>query len=232
VLIPGETGTGKELAARCIHFMSANRKKAFVSVDCSTLVPSVIESEPFGYAQGSSTDACEDKPRLLAAASGGTLFLDEIAELRSDLQRKLLAVLPENQFRPPGAAAPKHLDARVISATDHNLLKGIAAGQFREDLYYRLNGMQIDLPPLRERKGDIPLLVDSFVAKFSGYDPRARFSHAAMTCLCDYDWPGNVRELKNTVERAVSLSNGQVIEMGDLHLGCRNELPPDAEGSP
>lgn len=224
VLVLGESGTGKELVARSIHFSGPRRHGPFVPVDCSALVPTLIESELFGYVKGAFTGAMRSKQGLLEAADGGTLFLDEIADLPFDLQAKLLRALQEREIRPVGANDQVPVNVRVIAATNRDLEAAIRNNAFRQDLYFRLNVVQVKLPPLRERKSDIPLLVNLFLEKFS--DPAARgkggpaplrgISEDAMARLMAYDWPGNVRELENAIERAVALGSGPILHVGDL----------------
>jgi len=223
VLILGETGTGKELVARSIHFISPRRDKPFVPVDCAALVPTLIEAELFGYVKGAFTGAFQTHCGLLASAGEGTLFLDEIGDLPPSLQAKLLRVLQENQSRPIGSNVAIPFRARVIAATHRNLHAEIKIGSFREDLYFRLNVFQIDVPPLRKRKSDIPVLVDSFVGKYAESDLKRKFSDAAIDCLLTYDWPGNVRELENTVARSLALSSQPMIDVQDLSLDFLDE---------
>jgi DNA-binding NtrC family response regulator len=217
VLILGESGTGKELVARSIHFSGPRKNKPIVPVDCSALVPTLIESELFGYVKGAFTGAMHNRQGLMEVANGGTLFLDEIGDLPVDLQAKLLRALQEKEIRPVGSTDRVPITVRIIAATNRDLEAAVRQGKFRQDLYFRLNVVQIKLPPLRDRKGDIPLLVNSFLEKFSGPDsePR-RVSEDAMACLMAYDWPGNVRELENAVERAIALGSGPVFHVGDL----------------
>jgi len=217
VLILGESGTGKELVARSIHFMGVRQKKPFVPVDCSGLVPTLIESELFGYVKGAFTGAQHARAGLLETGNGGTVFLDEIGDLPVDLQAKLLRALQEREVRPVGATDRVRIDIRIIAATNRDLESAIRTGGFRQDLYFRLNVVQLKLPPLRERKSDIPLLVNSFLEKFSDPQrPIRTISEDAMRRLMLYDWPGNVRELENAVERAVALGSGPILHMGDL----------------
>ena len=217
VLILGESGTGKELVARSIHFLGARKDRPFVPVDCSALVATLIESELFGYVKGAFTGAMQSKQGLLEAAQGGTLFLDEIGDMPVDLQAKLLRALQEREIKPVGSTERRHINVRIIAATNRDLDAAIKAGSFRQDLYFRLNVVQIKLPPLRDRKRDIPLLVTSFLEKFSdpASSPRT-ISEDAMQRLIAYDWPGNVRELENAIERAVALGSGPILHAGDL----------------
>jgi transcriptional regulator with PAS, ATPase and Fis domain len=217
VLILGESGTGKELVARSIHFLGERKNRPFTPVDCSALVPTLIESELFGYVKGAFTGAVQAKQGLLEAAQGGTLFLDEIGDLPVDLQAKLLRVLQEREVKPVGSTERRRIDVRIIAATNRDLEAAIRNGSFRQDLYFRLNVVQIKLPPLRERKSDIALLVTSFLEKFTDPQGPARsISEDAMRQLVAYDWPGNVRELENAIERAVALGSGPIVHVGDL----------------
>jgi DNA-binding NtrC family response regulator len=217
VLILGESGTGKELVARSIHFNGPNAAKPFVPVDCGALVPTLIESELFGHVKGAFTGADRAKEGLLASAEGGTVFLDEIGELPLDLQAKLLRALQEKEIRPVGATQAKPISARVLAATNRDLAGMVEQGKFRKDLYFRLNVVNLRIPPLRDRRGDIATLAMHFLRqmqKESGVD--RSFSDATLRVLEEYDWPGNVRELENAIERACALSSGPVLHMGDL----------------
>ncbi len=217
VLILGESGTGKELVARSIHFSGPRKNKPFAPVDCSSLVPTLIESELFGYVKGAFTGAQHTKQGLFEAAGEGTLFLDEIGDLSIDLQAKLLRALQEHEIKPVGSNERIGIRARVIAATNRDLESAIRTGGFRQDLYFRLNVVQIKLPPLRERKADILLLVNTFLEKFSDpARPIHTISEDAMRRIMAYDWPGNIRELENAVERAVALGSGPILHVGDL----------------
>jgi DNA-binding NtrC family response regulator len=217
VLILGESGTGKELVARSIHFSGVRKDRPFVPVDCSSLVPTLIESELFGYVKGAFTGALHGKQGLLEAANGGTLFLDEIGDMPVDLQAKLLRALQEHEVKPVGSTERRRIDVRIIAATNRDLELAIRSGAFRQDLYFRLNVVQIKLPALRERKSDIPLLVTAFLEKFSDPQlPAWSISEDAMRRLIAYDWPGNVRELENAIERGVALGNGPIVDVADL----------------
>jgi DNA-binding NtrC family response regulator len=217
VLILGESGTGKELVARSVHFSGARKDRPFIPVDCSSLVPTLIESELFGYVKGAFTGALHGKQGLLEAAHGGTLFLDEIGDMPVDLQAKLLRVLQEREVKPVGSTERRRIDVRIIAATNRDLETAIRSGSFRQDLYFRLNVVQIKLPSLRERKSDIPLLVTAFLDKFADAQSQARtISEDAMRRLIAYDWPGNVRELENAIERAVALGSGPIVHVADL----------------
>src|SRR6202790_5233945 len=237
VLILGESGTGKEMVAKSVHFSGPRKERPFAPVDCSSLVPTLIESELFGYVKGAFTGALHGKQGLLEAANGGTLFLDEIGDMPVDLQAKLLRALQEREVKPVGSTERRRIDVRVIAATNRDLDSAIKAGAFRQDLYFRLNVVQIKLPALRERKSDIPLLVTSFLDKFSSSQQTSRtISEDAMRQLIAYDWPGNVRDLENAMERAVALGSGPIVHVGDLptnlqyptteRLPERNELVP------
>ncbi len=217
VLILGESGTGKELVARSIHYLGTRRDKPFVPVDCSALTPTLIESELFGYVKGAFTGALQNKQGLLEAADGGSLFLDEIGDLPVDLQAKLLRALQEREIKPVGSTERITISARVIAATNRDLEAAVRNGTFRQDLFFRLNVVQIKLPPLRERKTDIPLLVNAFLEKFTQPGDRVQtIASDVMARLIAYDWPGNVRELENAIERAVALSSGPILQIADL----------------
>jgi two-component system response regulator HydG len=217
VLILGESGTGKELVARSIHYSGPRKNKTFAPVDCSSLVPTLIESELFGYVKGAFTGAQHSKQGLLEAAGEGTLFLDEIGDLPVDLQAKLLRALQEHEIKPVGSNERIGIRARVIAATNRDLEAAIRTGGFRQDLYFRLNVVQIKLPPLRDRKADIPLLVSAFLEKFSDpARPIHTISEDAMRRIMAYDWPGNIRELENAIERAAALGSGPILHVGDL----------------
>jgi DNA-binding NtrC family response regulator len=217
VLILGESGTGKELVARSVHYSGSRKDRTFVPVDCSSLVPTLIESELFGYVKGAFTGAQHGKTGLLEAANGGTLFLDEIGDMPVDLQAKLLRALQEREVKPVGSTERRRIDVRVMAATNRDLEAAIKNGGFRQDLYFRLNVVQIKLPGLRERKSDIPLLVMAFLDKFCDSQRTERtISEEAMRRLIAYDWPGNVRELENCIERAVALGSGPIVHVADL----------------
>ncbi|HWW15373.1 MAG TPA: sigma-54 dependent transcriptional regulator [Candidatus Dormibacteraeota bacterium] len=215
VLISGESGTGKELIARAIHFRGAFANRPFVAVDCGSLVPTLIESELFGYEKGAFTGALKSKQGLFQSADTGSVFLDEIGELPLELQAKLLRVLQEKEVRPVGSNQRVKVDVRIIAATNRDLEAAYKNGTFRKDLYFRLNVVTVHVPALRERRSDIPMLVNWFCERYApGAD--LRVSNAAMKALMNYEWPGNVRELENCVERAVALGNGTLIDLGDL----------------
>jgi DNA-binding NtrC family response regulator len=237
VLVLGESGTGKELIARSIHFSGPRRNRPFVPVDCSALVPTLIESELFGYVKGAFTGAMHSKTGLLEAADSGTLFLDEIGDLPVDLQAKLLRVLQEKEVKPVGSTDRVSISTRVIAATNRDLETAVRQGAFRQDLFFRLNVVQIKLPPLRERKSDIPLLVNFFLEKFADADGSVRTIYEeAMARLIAYDWPGNVRELENVIERAVALGSGPILHVGDLptnlQYGTSERIPQSDEVVP
>jgi len=231
VLILGESGTGKEMVARSVHFSGPRKDRPFAPVDCSSLVPTLIESELFGYVKGAFTGAIQAKQGLLEAAAGGTLFLDEIGDMPVDLQAKLLRALQEREVKPVGSTERRRINVRVIAATNRDLESAIRTGAFRQDLYFRLNVVQMKLPALRDRKSDIPLLVTSFLEKFSGMHGSTRtISDDAMRRLIAYDWPGNVRELENAIERAVALGSGPIVHVGDLPSNLQyssSERAPD-----
>jgi len=218
ILITGESGTGKELVARAIHSQSHRRNKPFVAVSCSALPESLLESELFGHEKGSFTGAYAQKKGKFEFANGGTLFLDEVGEMSANIQVHLLRVLEEKEFTRVGGNEPIRVDVRVISATNKDLRKAIEKQEFREDLYYRLNVVNIELPPLRERKDDVPLLAEHFLHKFAMENQKeiTGFSPEAMELVLDYDWPGNVRELENAIERAVILAKDSIITIADL----------------
>ena len=218
VLITGESGTGKELVARTIHHLSNRRNQNFVAVNCGAIPETLLESEFFGYKKGAFTGADFDKSGLFQEANNGTIFLDEIGELPLQLQVKLLRVLQEREIRPIGSNSSIKVNVRVIAATNRNLQSLIEEGKFRSDLYYRLNVVNIHVPPLRERHDDIPLLANYFLAKFSHkYNKNVvGFSNIVMDSFIKYDWPGNVREMENVIERAVILARKNTIEATEL----------------
>jgi transcriptional regulator with PAS, ATPase and Fis domain len=221
VLITGESGTGKELVARAIHYRGLLSKRPFVAVDCGSLVPSLIESELFGYEKGAFTGAIRSKDGLFQSAHGGTIFLDEIGELSMELQAKLLRVLQEKEVRPVGSNQKIKVDVRVIAATNRDLDTAQKEGTFRKDLFFRLNVVALHLPSLRERKSDVHPLVHYFLDRFAP-DKAITVSPAAMKCMLQYDWPGNVRELENCIERAVALGSQEMIDLADLPPALRH----------
>jgi len=226
ILITGESGTGKELVARALHDHSSRKDKPFIKVNCAAIPKELIESELFGYERGAFTGAVSSKPGRFELANGGTLFLDEIGEIPVEMQVKLLRALQESEFERVGGIKTMRVDVRLVAATNRDLKKLIAAGTFREDLFYRLNVVPMRLPALRERATDIPILVEHFLTKFndrlkkhvSGTEPDA------MEVLCNYSWPGNIRELENVVERAVLFCDAQKVRAEDL--------PPEVRGGP
>ncbi len=228
VLLTGESGTGKELAARAIHELSPRADEPFIPINCGAIPANLLESELFGHIKGAFTDASSDKEGLFMAADGGTLFLDEIAELPLELQIKLLRVLQENEVRRVGESTARSVDVRIIAATLHDLEERVDNGAFRRDLFYRLHVINIDLPPLRERLDDIPLLVDHFIdiqnerlgTDIEGLTPEA------MDTLLEYGWPGNVRELHNCIERGVVITSGTKIDHDDLPAALRRGDDP------
>ncbi|WP_446745895.1 sigma-54-dependent transcriptional regulator [Silvibacterium acidisoli] len=223
VLILGESGTGKELVARTIHSSGPNAHKSFLPIDCGSLMSSLVESELFGYAEGAFPGANRAKLGVLASAGGGTVFLDEIAEMPLDLQGRLLRALQEKQVRPLGALESVPINVRIVAATSRDLAAMVAQGKFRKDLYYRLNVVSLRIPPLRDRREDIPLLVKHFLDA-AGRKDNATYtlSDNALRTLTSYTWPGNVRELENAVERACSMSSGPMLHAGDLPTQLQN----------
>lgn len=216
VLLEGETGTGKELIARAIHNSSARQDRAFVPVNCAALPEGLFESELFGHSKGAFTDAKTAKKGLFAEAADGTLLLDEIGEMPLSVQAKILRVLQDRQIRPVGSNDSIPFEARVIAATNKNLREEVEAGRFREDLYYRLNIFKITVPPLRERREDIPLLIQEFLDRHERNGVSAKVSSEVMRFLLDYPWPGNIRELENVIERCVFLAEGGEVALHDL----------------
>ena len=228
VLISGESGTGKELVARAIHFRGMMAQTPFVAVDCGALVPTLMESEMFGYEKGAFTGAMKSKTGLFQAANGGSIFLDEIGELPLEMQAKLLRVLQEKEVRPVGSNDRHTVDVRVIAATNRDLESAYRTGTFRKDLYFRLNVVTVHIPPLRERRADIPTLVHHFLSRYTPTKP-LQVTAAAMKSLLQYDWPGNVRELENCIARAVTLGDQETIDVQDLPPAIRSEQPASSE---
>ncbi|MCP4574581.1 MAG: PAS domain S-box protein [bacterium] len=224
-LIEGETGTGKELFARAVHSLSSRRSGPFVVANCAALPETLLESELFGFKRGAFTGAHKDKPGRFALARGGTIFLDEVGDMAPALQVRLLRVLQEKTIEPLGGTGVEETDARVVLATNRSLEDLVARGEFREDLFYRVNVVRLELPPLRERREDIPLLVEHFVDRFNRLQEKdvGGISPEAMALLVGHDFPGNVRELENLVERAFVLKRGGVIEPADLPPALRPE---------
>jgi transcriptional regulator with PAS, ATPase and Fis domain len=218
-LILGETGTGKEVVARAIH--ANNPVGAFVTIDCSSLVGPLMESELFGHARGAFTGAMQQKTGLIELAHGGTAFFDEIGELPLELQAKLLRVLQEKEFRPVGSLATRRSDFRIIAATNRDLAKEVEKGTFRQDLYYRLNVINVRIAPLRDRKEDIPALVSHFLGR---YGNGQKLTPEAMEALLSYNWPGNVRELENSVQHMVAVNSGPLLQAYDLPSGVQNYM--------
>ena len=224
VLLLGESGTGKEVVARAIH--AANPKGEFVPIDCGALVGPLVESELFGHTRGAFTGAAEAKKGLIEMADGGTAFFDEIGDLPLDMQVKLLRLLQEREFRPVGALKQHKVDIRVIAATHHDLARDAAKGAFRQDLYYRLNIVSVRLPPLRERKADIPELAAYFLERLGS---QHALSDEALAAMMQYDWPGNVRELQNAVERMVALNSSVQLTVADLPSALQNRRASEPE---
>jgi Nif-specific regulatory protein len=224
--LEGESGTGKELVAKALHYNGPRRSKPFVAQFCGNLSESLLESELFGHRKGSFTGAIRDKKGMFEVADGGTFFLDEIADIPPLIQAKLLRVLQDGEMRRVGDTETRHVDVRIISATNRSLAKQVEGGLFREDLFYRLNVITIKMPPLRDRKGDIQILVQHFLDKFAARTgiPPKKITQAAMKALENYAWPGNVRELENTLERAVVLSQERPITLESLIIPKAREL--------
>jgi two-component system response regulator HydG len=231
VLLLGESGTGKELLARQIHEASPRAARAFIPVNCAAIPEGILEGELFGYEKGAFTGAVARRDGRFALADGGTLFLDEIGEIPLSVQVKLLRVLQEGEIERLGGKSQK-IDIRLVAATNKDLRRAVAEGRFREDLYYRLNVIALHVPPLRDRRDDIPLLVDHFLARFREKNGKAiaGCTRAALDVLVEYDWPGNVRELENAIERAVVLTKSSAVDVEDLPREVRG-APPIAAGS-
>lgn len=229
VLVLGESGTGKELVARAIHFHGPWRDLPFVPIDCGALSSTLIESELFGHVRGAFTGANHDRAGLLVAGGKGTVFLDEIAELPLELQSKLLRAIQEREVRPVGSNRRIPLEARIIAGTNQPLEAAITQGTFRKDLFFRLNVVSIKLPPLCDRKDDIPMLVLHFVDQYSGQQSPKGVSPEAMARLMNYDWPGNVRELENCVQRALALGSDSEIQVRDLPTNLAYAFPKGGE---
>ena len=238
IMVQGESGTGKELAARAIHQLSGRNSKNFVPVNCAAIPDDLLESELFGHVKGSFTGAYANRAGRFEMADKGTLFLDEIGDMKANLQVKILRVLQNREFEPVGSTRSQKVDVRIIAATNKNLEELVASKDFREDLYYRLSVIPITIPPLRERRDDIPLLINNFLTRFNSDKRHAvkGFSRDTLTILCAYEWPGNVRELENLVERLVILKDSGFITPDDLpdkyltghaHVQVA-ELPPAA----
>ena len=223
ILLLGETGTGKELFARAIHYSSSRKDKAFIPINCSAIPDNLLESELFGYIKGAFTGAVANKRGLFEEADGGTIFLDEIGDLSQHLQAKLLRVIDDHEIRPLGGVQSKKVDIRLITATNRDIAKAVAEGAFREDLFYRINVIRLELPSLRDRREDIPVLARHFLEKFAGEigkDTR-QIDEAAEKILISYHWPGNVRELQNIIERAVLIAEGHTLQPDHLPEGIK-----------
>src|SRR5690606_17936508 len=234
VLLTGESGVGKGILAAHLHEVSARRNQPFLSINCGALAETLLESQLFGHVKGAFTGANRDQPGLVRAADGGTFFLDEVSELAPATQVKLLRVLQEREVIPVGGVEAHAVDVRFVAATNRDLRREVAAGRFREDLFWRLNVMVIDVPPLRDRPEDIPLLAEDALERLRLRDPSivARtFSPAAMQALCSYSWPGNVRELENAVQRAVVVA-GEVIDVDDLPPALIGHIDGKKEDAP
>jgi formate hydrogenlyase transcriptional activator len=235
VLIYGETGTGKELVARAIHDLSPRRSKPFVKLNCAAIPTGLLESELFGHEKGAFTGAIAQRIGRFEVANGGTIFLDEVGEVPLELQTKLLRVLQEREFERLGSSRTLHTDARLIAATNRDLEAMVSEQKFRSDLFFRLNVFPVQVPPLRERQGDIPLLVRHFAQQFSRRMNKVfeTIPSAAMDSLCRYHWPGNIRELQNVIERAVIISAGPVLgfDVGDLKYSKSNHAQEGATSS-
>ena len=231
VLIQGESGTGKELFAHAIHNLSPRREGPLIMVNCAALPETLLESELFGYRKGAFTDAKQDKPGRFQLAEGGSIFLDEIGDIPPATQAKLLRVVESREVEPLGGTAPVQADVRIIAATNRDLQRLVSKGQFRDDLYYRLNVMRIDLPPLRERGGDIPLLIDHFIKKFNRKTGKELqgVSEEAMNVLMNYPYPGNIRELENIIEHAFILCKGSQVLKEHLPPYLHDQKAPSAE---
>jgi PAS domain S-box-containing protein len=223
ILIEGQSGTGKELFARAIHNLSFRKDKPFVAVNCSALPDTLLESELFGYKAGAFTDAKKDKPGRFALAQGGTIFIDEIGDISASVQVKLLRVLQDKTYEPVGGISPVKADVRIITATNKKLNELVKEGKFRDDLYYRINVMKLELPPLKDRKEDIPLLVEHFIDRFNRLHNKnvCCVTNEVTTALLSYDYPGNVRELENIIEHCFVLCQGEIIEAQHLPSSVR-----------
>ncbi|MBN9662025.1 MAG: sigma-54-dependent Fis family transcriptional regulator [Acidobacteria bacterium] len=231
VLIEGETGTGKELIAHLLHANSRRSAMPFLPVDCASLAPSLVESELFGAMKGAYTGADRDRTGVFEAANGGTVFLDEIGEIDLNFQLKLLRFLQEKEIRPLGSSRPRKVDVRILAATNRNLRKMVEDGKFREDLWYRLDVVRIGVPPLRERHGDVPLLVGAFLKRYNErYALETKITESGMKALADYTWPGNIRQLQHMMERLVILSPGGRITEDAVDDAIRTSSPKEQAG--
>lgn len=230
VLVTGESGTGKELVARALHFNSERKQRPFIVQNCSAFSEYLLESELFGHVKGAFTGAHRDKAGLFEAANGGTFFLDEIGEMSIGLQAKLLRVLQDGTFTPVGATSTKTVDVRIVAATNRDLLKMIGEGRFREDLYYRLNVINLVMPPLRERKTDIPLLIEHFLNEYARRNSTSpkKLTDEVLVYLCSYNWPGNIRELQNEIERMLLMSADEdLVKVKHLSQQIRQDAGSD-----
>jgi transcriptional regulator with GAF, ATPase, and Fis domain len=233
VLLAGESGVGKDLIARAIHFHSPRRERPFVKINCTALPENLMESELFGYEKGAFTGASTSKPGKFEQADTGTVMLDEIGDVPAVIQVKLLRVLQERELERLGSNKTKQIDVRVIAATNVDLRVALENGTFREDLYYRLNVLPLNIPPLRQRKADIPYLADHFVKKIGKDMGRAcTISDSALDKLMTYDWPGNVRELENAIERSIVLCSGDVLQADDIRLDQSRSRPTQSTNFP
>jgi len=225
VTITGESGTGKELVARAVHFAGRRRGERFVAINCAAIPENLLEEELFGHKKGAFTGAVQDKKGKFEVADGGTIFLDEIGDMPLSLQGKLLRVIQNKEITPLGSTQVRHVDVRILAATNRDLLARVKNGTFREDLYYRLNVISIEMPPLRERKEDIPLLCEHFIKKFNAEQNKAvcRISRQAMERIVGYDYPGNVRQLANIIEHAMILTQGEEIQTASLPTELRQQ---------
>ncbi|QOY87544.1 sigma-54-dependent transcriptional regulator [Paludibaculum fermentans] len=231
VLIEGETGTGKELIAHLLHANSRRSSMPFLPVDCASLAPSLVESELFGAMKGAYTGADRDRTGVFEAANGGTVFLDEIGEIDLNFQLKLLRFLQEKEIRPLGSSRPRKVDVRILAATNRNLRKMVEEGKFREDLWYRLDVVRIGVPPLRERHGDVPLLVGAFLKRYNErYALETKITESGMKALADYTWPGNIRQLQHMMERLVILSPSGRITEDAVDDAIRTSSPKEQAG--
>jgi DNA-binding NtrC family response regulator len=227
VLILGESGTGKEMVARSIHYSGPFRDKPFIPIDCGSLVPTLIESELFGYVRGAFTGANQSKDGLMAMAEGGTIFLDEVGELPVDLQAKMLRAIQEKEIRPVGSTKRIPINVRILAATNRDLEEAVTLGNFRRDLYFRLNVLSLRIPPLRERRQDIALLIGHFLERLTRTSGIEKvLSDDALKAMLAYDWPGNVRELENCLERSYAFTSGPTIHVADLPREIANLAPP------
>jgi two-component system response regulator PilR (NtrC family) len=233
ILVIGESGTGKELVAHAIHDQGPRVRHPFIPVNCGAIPESLMESELFGHIKGAFTGAINNRPGLFREADGGTLFLDEIGELPLSLQVKLLRVLQEREVTPVGSNKGVHVHVRVIAATNRDLEAEVAAGRFRQDLFYRLNVISIDVPPLRDRVGDLPLLISHFLVRFASANGKSphQLSPQAMRVLLDYHYPGNIRELENIIQHAVTMAEGDTIRSKDFPAYLHRPIPPHTENS-